>query len=113
MCTVASRSLSHPLHAITHLRLRCRLWLIAAAAALLALVVEIVGWGAPQILRAIREPAYAIQFCLVLSTDTDTGCVTVCFARIFSSRCILCVHRRKSIHQLQRMYKAGIPLCCR
>ena len=59
----------------------CRLWLTAAAAALLALVVEIVGWGAPQILRAIREPAYAIQFCLVLSTDTDTGCVTVCFAR--------------------------------
>ncbi|DBB17837.1 TPA: hypothetical protein ACH3X3_002857 [Trebouxia sp. C0006] len=36
-----------------------------------------VGLGAPQILGAIREPAYAIQFCLVLSTDTDTGCVTV------------------------------------
>ncbi|DBA87757.1 TPA: hypothetical protein ACH3X1_004759 [Trebouxia sp. C0004] len=54
-----------------------RLWLIAAATALLALVVEIVGWCAPQILRGIREPAYAIQFCLVLRTDTDTGCVTV------------------------------------
>ena len=64
--------------------------MIAAAAALAALVVEIVGLGAPQILRAIREPAYAIQFCLVLSTDTDTGCVTVCFARI--SAHLACQH---------------------
>ncbi|KAL0024305.1 hypothetical protein WJX79_006354 [Trebouxia sp. C0005] len=54
-----------------------RLWLIAAAVALLALIVEMVGWGTPQILRAIREPAYAVQFCLIQSTDTDTGCVTV------------------------------------
>lgn len=95
MCTVASRTPSQPLQTITHLRLRCRLWLIAAAAALLALVVEIVGLGAPQILRAIREPAYAIQFCRVLSTDTDTGCVKVCFARLQ-----LTLH--VSIHPLQQ-----------
>lgn len=62
----------------SNLSCACRLWLVASSAALLGLVIDLVGWLGPHLLRAIKETAYSIQFCLVLGLDIDTGCVTVC-----------------------------------
>lgn len=59
-----------------------RLWWIAFLAAVLALVFELAVWFVPQLLKASREPAYALQFCRVLGTDTDTACVTVSFRAV-------------------------------
>lgn len=56
-----------------------RLWWIAFLAAVLALVFELAVWFVPQLLKASREPAYTMQFCRVLGTNTDTACVTVSF----------------------------------
>lgn len=48
-------------------------------AAVSSLVVELAIWFVPQLLRANREPAYSVQFCLVLGIDTDTARITVSF----------------------------------
>ena len=55
----------------------CRLWWTAALAASSALVIELAIWFVPQLLRASREPAYSMQFCLVLDVDMDTARITV------------------------------------
>lgn len=64
-----------------------RLWWTAVLAALSALVVEVAIWFVPQLLRASREPAYSMQFCLVLDIDADTACITVIF--LILSTCLL------------------------
>lgn len=56
-----------------------RLWLAAVLAAISALVVELVIWFVPELLRASREPANFTQFCLVLNIRTDIACITVTF----------------------------------
>lgn len=48
-------------------------------AAISALVVELVIWFVPELLRARREPAHYTQFCLVLDIRTDIACITVTF----------------------------------
>lgn len=56
-----------------------RLWWAAVLAAIAALVVELVIWFVPELLRASREPAHYTQFCLVLDIRTDIACITVTF----------------------------------
>ena len=53
-------------------------------AAFSALVVELGIWFVPQLLRASREPAYSVQFCLVLDIETYTALITVSFLILYA-----------------------------
>ena len=57
--------------------LPCRPWLGVSLAVFLALAAELGVYFAPQLIWAANQPTYALQFCLVLSTDLSTGCVQV------------------------------------
>ena len=62
-----------------------RLWWAAVLAVIAALVVELVIWFVPELLRASREPALSTQFCLVLEIRTDIACITVTFLTLVLS----------------------------
>ena len=55
----------------------CRIIYIVSTAVLAGLGITTGFWFAPKLYAAITQATYVEQFCLVLSTNSSSGCVQV------------------------------------